>query len=298
VKNRGFVALCMAATALSLAALAVLLSAMVIKGWDHLDTRLLTEFPSRDPHQAGLKAALWGSVWICAVCALTTLPLGVGTAVYLEEFAPQNRLTAFIRLNISNLAGVPSIVYGVLGLTVFVQMWGLNPAEPRMTFGSREDWYYFQIPFGRGVLAGGLTLMLVVLPIVIVASQEALRAVPDSLREAALASGATRWQMVSRVTLPAATPTIMTGAILAVSRAIGEAAPILVIAGIVFIRFTPLNLMDEFTAMPLQIYDWAGRPQEEFHKVAAAGIILLLAVLLSFNALANFIRQKLQKPMS
>jgi phosphate transport system permease protein len=299
-KNRAFTSLCLFATSLSLLALAVLLAAMLVKGWGHLDWDFLTHYASRKPEKAGLKAALWGSIWICAVCGIVALPLGVGTAVYLEEFAPKNRLTGFIRLNISNLAGVPSIVYGILGLTAFVQMWFLlgNPNDPLIAIGQREDWYYFQLPFGRGVLAGGLTLMLVVLPIVIVASQEALRAVPDSLREAALASGATRWQMVQRITLPAATPTIMTGSILAMSRAIGEAAPILVIAGIVFIRFTPVNIMDEFTAMPLQIYDWAGRPQAEFHAVAAAGIIVLLAVLLTFNAAAVFIRHKLQKPLS
>jgi phosphate transport system permease protein len=299
-KNRAFTSLCIFATALSLAALAVLLIAMFVTGWAHLDFSFLTEYASRKPEKAGIKAALWGSIWICAVCGAVALPLGVGTAVYLEEFAAKNKLTAFIRLNITNLAGVPSIVYGILGLTAFVQMWFLlgNPNDPTISIGTREDWYYFQLPFGRGVLAGGLTLMLVVLPIVIVASQEALRAVPDSLREAALASGATRWQMVRRITLPAATPTIMTGSILAMSRAIGEAAPILVIAGIVFIRFTPLNIMDEFTAMPLQIYDWASRPQAEFHAVAAAGIIVLLAVLLTFNAVAVFIRYKLQKPLS
>jgi phosphate transport system permease protein len=299
-KNRLFTGLCVFATSLALLALGVLLVAMLIKGWTHLDLDLLTSYASRKPEKAGVKAALWGSIWICAVCGLVALPLGVGTAVYLEEFAPKNRLTGFIRLNISNLAGVPSIVYGILGLTAFVQMWFLlgNPNDPVVTIGDREDWYYFQLPFGRGVLAGGLALMLVVLPIVIVAAREALRAVPDSLREAALANGATQWQMVRRITLPAATPTIMTGSILAMSRAIGEAAPILVITGIVFIRFTPVNLMDEFTAMPLQIYDWAGRPQADFHAVAAAGIIVLLTVLLTFNAVAVLIRQKLQQPLS
>ncbi len=298
-KNRVFTGVCIAATSLSLLALATLLSTMLVKALPHLDLEFLLSYASRDPEKAGLKAALWGSIWICAVCAITALPLGVGTAIYLEEFAPRNRLAGFIKLNISNLAGVPSIVYGILGLTAFAQMWLVlgNPNTPTLTIGTRESWYYLQLPFGRSVLAGGLTLMLVVLPIVIVATQEALRAVPDSLREAALAGGATRWQMVRQITLPAATPTIMTGSILAMSRAIGEAAPILVIAGIVFIRFTPINVMDEFTAMPLQIYDWASRPQAEFHSVAAAGIIVLLGVLLSFNALAIFIRHKLQKPL-
>ncbi len=299
-QNRVFYTICIVATGLSLVALAVLLIAMLTTGWSHLDWDFLTSYASRKPEKAGIKAALWGTIWVCVTCGLTALPLGVGTAVYLEEYAPRNRVTDFIRLNISNLAGVPSIVYGILGLTAFVQMWGLfgNASDPLIQIGQRDDWFYFQIPFGRGVFAGALTLMLVILPIVIVSAQEALRAVPNSLREAALAAGATRWQMVRQVTLPAAIPTIMTGSILAMSRAIGEAAPILVIAGIVFIRFTPVNLMDEFTAMPLQIYDWASRPQEEFHSVAAAGIIVLLAVLLTFNGLAVLIRHKLQKPLT
>jgi phosphate transport system permease protein len=300
--------------------------------------------------------------------------------VFLEEYGPRTpfakRLHAFIQLNIANLAGVPSIVYGIIGLTVFVQLFGLNnpnqPDEPWWTFGVKwfdsfyvestdqyvqvrvdggstdpialtagttmtmidddgnevavqivaadadtsatqgavlradtmpfrideKAWYHVQIPFGRGVLAGGLTLMLVILPIVIVSSQESLRAVPDSLREGAFGLGATRWQTVRRITLPAAVPGIMTGSILAMSRAIGEAAPILIIAGVVYITFTPKHLIDDFTAMPLQIYDWAGRPQEAFHQVAATGIIVLLAVLLTFNSIAVLVRQKFQKPLS
>lgn len=300
LKNRLFIGLCVAATGVSLLALLVLLGAMVYAGWSYLDPGFFTSFTSRHPDEAGIKAALWGTVWICTVCAAFALPLGIGTAIYLEEFAPRNRLTWFIRLNISNLAGVPSIVYGIIGLTVFVEMFGLlgNPNDPILTLGDRGDWYYLQLPFGRGVLAGGLTLMLVILPIVIVSAQEALRAVPNSLREAALATGATKWQVVQRVTLPAAVPSIMTGSILAMSRAIGEAAPILVIAGIVFIRFTPIHLMDDFTVLPLQIFQWASLPQEEFHRVAAAGILVLLAVLLTFNAVAVFIRYRFQKPLS
>jgi len=265
--------------------------------------QFVTTSPSRRPADAGLGPALWGSVWICVVCALTALPIGVGTAVFLEEFRPKHpiarRIHAFFELNIRNLAGVPSIVYGIIGLTAFVQMFGLlgTPLEPTLTLGSEEAWYRIQLPFGRSVLAGGLTLMLVILPIVIISAQEAIRAVPDSIRQGGYAIGATRWQVVSKMSLPAAIPGIMTGSILAMSRAIGEAAPILVIAGLVFIRFTPDNLMAEFTAMPLQIYDWAGRPQAEFHKVAASGIIVLLLLLLSFNAIAVFIRHKFQKPL-
>jgi phosphate transport system permease protein len=219
--------------------------------------------------------------------------------VYLEEFAPRNRLTRFIQLNISNLAGVPSIVYGIIGLTAFTYMFGLfgTPTDPAFEFGSPDSFWYIRLPFGGCVLTGGLTLMIVVLPIVIIASQEALRAVPDSLREGALAAGATRWQMVWCMTLPAALPGIMTGIILSMSRAIGEAAPLLVVGGFLFVTFTPRNLMDDFAAMPLQIYNWASRPQAEFYRVAASGIIVLLAVLLTFNALAVVIRQRFQKPL-
>ena len=303
LKNQAFKWFCTLCAVGSVLVLGVLLVTLLLQGLEHLDLEFLRNAPSRKPEKAGLGPAMWGSIWICAVCALTALPLGVATAIFLEEYKPKSRslraLHGFVQLNISNLAGVPSIVYGIIGLTAFVQMFGLigNLNEPGWTIGTPEDWYYVQLPFGRGVFAGGLTLMLVILPIVIVSSQEALRAVPNSLREGALACGSTRWQMVWRMTLPAAIPGIMTGSILAMSRAIGEAAPILVIAGIVFIRFTPQHLMDEFTAMPLQIYDWAGRPQEAFHQVAATGILILLAVLLTFNATAVLIRQKFQRPL-
>ncbi len=303
LKNQAFKWFCVCCASASVIVLCVLLGSLIKQGVHHFDLDFFKSPPSRKPVKAGLGPAMWGSVWICAVCALTALPLGVATAIFLEEYKPKNRVVKWLhnllQLNISNLAGVPSIVYGIIGLTAFVQMFGFigNLNEPGFSFGTREDWYYFQLPFGRGVFAGGLTLMLVILPIVIVSSQEALRAVPNSLREGALACGATKWQMIWTMTLPAAIPGIMTGSILAISRAIGEAAPILVIAGIVFIRFTPAHLMDEFTAMPLQIYDWAGRPQEEFHRVAATGILVLLAVLLTFNATAVFVRQKFQKPL-
>ncbi len=302
-KNYFFVTLCIISTWASVAILLVLLAAIVYMGYEHLDWNFLQNAPSRKPELAGIKPALFGSVCIAVVCTFFTLPIGVGTAVLLEEFKPKKpfiaKLHNLIQINISNLAGVPSIVYGILGLTAFVQMFGAfgNPMDPAFELGTRENWYYIQIPFGRGILAGGLTLMLVVLPVVIVSAQEALRAVPYSLREGGLALGASKWQAVSKIVLPAAVPGIMTGAILAISRAIGEAAPILVIAGIVYITFTPEHLMDDFTAMPLQIYDWAGRPQEEFHKVAATGIIVLLSVLLSMNTLAVYTRQKFQKQL-
>ncbi len=262
--------------------------------------QFVTSPPSRQAERAGIGPALMGTIWICAICGLFALPIGVGTAIFLEEYQPRQtffrRLHAFIQLNIANLAGVPSIVYGIIGLTAFVQFFGLG-AESTWSLGATENWYHLTLPFGRSAFAGGLTLMLVILPIVIISAQEAIRAVPDSLRQGSLALGATRWQMIRHMTLPASIPGIMTGAILAMSRAIGEAAPVLIICGVVFVRFNPANLMDEFTALPLQIYNWAGRPQESFHEIAASGILVLLAALLLFNALAIFIRQKFQKPI-
>lgn len=407
IKERVFVAICILGALTSVVLLGVLLSAIVYKGWSHLTPEFLQNYASRRPSQAGIRAAMWGTLWVCAVCAVVALPLGVGTAVFLEEYKPRRRLAqrlhGFIQLNITNLAGVPSIVYGIIGLTVFVRMFGLfgsanvatyddmhryrltngrivmgdsavsdtpgvrvlmsprdgrievpeseirserveyvrthtfqladgsrvsgsilsmdgstvsvddratgatvefTPADVRdwsysrmLQIGDEHSFFYFRLPLGGSVLAGGLTLMLVILPIVIVSTQEALRAVPPSLREGSFALGSTRWQMVSRMILPASTPGMMTGAILAMSRAIGEAAPLLIVTGIVFIMFTPTNLMSDFASMPLQIYNWAGRPQAEFQNVAAAGIIVLLAVLLAFNAVAILIRQKFQKPL-
>jgi phosphate transport system permease protein len=300
-KDRMFIAICLLAAGLCISVLCVLLGSIIIQGMEHLDLELLQNSPSRKPGKAGIYPAMIGTIYICSVCAFTAIPLGIGTAILLEEYKPTTptlaKLHGFIQLNITNLAGVPSVVYGILGLTAFVEMFKLlgNAGDPSWTLGTAGNWYYIQFPFGRGILAGGLTLMLVVLPIIIISSQEALRAVPKSLRQGTLALGATRWQTVWNTTLPAAIPGIMTGTILAMSRAIGEAAPILIIAGIVYITFTPDHLMDDFTAMPLQIYDWAGRPQESFHKVAASGILVLMAILLTFNATAVIIRQKFQR---
>ncbi len=301
LKDHLFVAVCLLAAGLCIAVLGVLLASIITQGIEHLDTHLLMNPPSRKPEKAGIYPAMIGTIYICLVCAVSAIPLGVGTAILLEEFKPRQktlaRLHGFVQLNITNLAGVPSVVYGILGMTAFVEVFKVmgSPGDPVWTLGTPENWYYLQLPFGRGVLAGGLTLMLVVLPIIIISSQEALRAVPNSLRQGALALGATRLQMVWGTTLPAAVPGIMTGTILAMSRAIGEAAPILIIAGVVYITFTPEHLMDDFTAMPLQIYDWASRPQESFHQVAASGIMVLMAILLTFNAAAVMIRQKFQR---
>ncbi len=494
--DRAFLWLCLAATSVSVVALTVLVLRIAFQGSPYLTTQFLSGGASRFAEKAGFKAAILGSVWTLAVCIVVALPLGVGTAIFLEEFKPtrkiERRFHSVINLNIRNLAGVPSVVYGLLGLTLFARSFGLfgtplqyadweriettsgqthigilqtvvpdaykitapelgevvlesryltrldterswatpveirgtlalddsgkiviesealqaempawltesdisesepfaprpftatvvksteaahvlvSPTEPAVTIpmsqvrsierdidtikvrtnyftltdgrkvkgqirdidgdritvddevtgepasfdraqitdyrrsqmfqlGDEDSAFHVRLPLGASILAGGLTLMLVVLPIIIISAQESLKAIPNSLREAALAMGCTRWQMVSRVTLPAAVPGIMTGAILAMSRAIGEAAPILVIGGVVFVTFTPSNLMDTFAAMPLQIYSWTNLPDEEFHRVAAAGIIVLLAVLLVFNTTAVLIRQKLQKPLS
>jgi phosphate transport system permease protein len=476
-KNVIFNGVCLAATLLALVILVVLLFSILTQGVGALSIDFLTALNSSDPHKAGVWTSLIGTMVICLICALSAIPLGVGTAVLIEEFKPKNkwllRVHGIIDTNIRNLAGVPSIVYGILGVTAFATMFGLfgdinngkyaigqtwydqyqgedkklyyvsaegslkegeagKPADPSMTLylpkesgigigevakdlewvtaediaprvsaieeeldafedsfragikearesrrgpvivdqakaeaivdasieagtwknpdtsGLREQlvglvlgldgvsgvelikarkqainiavdseyaarmpnvitigappvrvdtkaWYHLALPFGRGVLAGGLTLMLVILPIVIVASQEALRAVPGSYRQGALALGSTKWQSVSKTALPAAIPGICTGTILAISRAIGEAAPILVLGGTGFITSPPRNLMDSFSAMPMTIFQWTKEPEAEFKTIAAAGIIILLIVLLSFNALAIYIRQRSSK---
>lgn len=261
------------ATTFALVTLAILLYRIVTQGIDYLNIDFLTNFASRFADKAGIKAALIGSLWLMAVVAPVSIILGVGTAIYLEEYAKKNRINDFIRMNISNLAGVPSIVFGLLGLTIFVRMMGL----------------------GKSILAAGLTMSLLILPVIIVAAQEAIRAVPNEQREASYGMGATKWQTILRVVLPAAIPGILTGSILAMSRAIGETAPLVVLGIPVILQFLPNGLLSQFTALPMQIYDWAKRPQEAFQYVAAAGILVLMTVLLLMNSIAIFIRNKFQK---
>ncbi len=261
------------ATTFALVTLAILLYRIISQGFDYLTIDFLTNFASRFADKAGIKAALIGSLWLMAVVAPVSIIIGVGTAIYLEEYAKKNRLNDFIRMNISNLAGVPSIVFGLLGLTIFVRMLGL----------------------GKSVLAAGLTMSLLILPVIIVAAQEAIRAVPNEQREASYGMGATKWQTILHVVLPAAIPGILTGSILALSRAIGETAPLVVIGIPVILQFLPNGLLSQFTALPMQIYDWAKRPQEAFQYVAAAGILVLMTVLLLMNSIAIFIRNKFQK---
>lgn len=469
-RDKAFRLLCLSATMLAILVLIVLLLSILTQGLSGLNLDFLMQGNSSSPEEAGVKISLVGSILVVAFCALAAIPLGVGTAILIEEYRPRNpillKLHGFVETNIRNLAGVPSIVYGILGASAFAMMFGifgpmgqsnfaigqdwydlyvaedrhtyviprdgaetydptslpaspdlvmytsmdLTEKAPELTWITKEDvepireriqedmpafvktlkdevaktkvgrkpsidqakaeaiadaaieagtwesdpaefreklitaiqaidgtgfkdritmqnraiavgvdaeysyrvpntmmigkepvrvdqkyWYYLSLPFGRGVLTGGLTLMLVILPIIIVASQEALRAVPGSYRQGALALGATKWQSISKTALPAAIPGICTGTILAISRAIGEAAPLLAIGGVGYVTTTPSNLMDRFSALPLNIYKWSGEPNVEFQNVAASGIIVLLIVLLSFNALAIYIRQRASK---
>ena len=251
--NNVFKGLFFLATFFGIVVLAILVMRIVSQGASYLDWDFLSNYASRRPEDAGIKAAIYGTVWIMAIIAPLSLLLGVGTAIYLEEYAPDNKFTHFIELNISNLSGVPSIVFGLLGLTVFVRL----------------------LEMGRSVLAGGLTMSLLILPVIVVSSQEAIRAIPREQYEASYAMGATKWQTIRTVVLPAAVPGILTGSILALSRAVGETAPLLMIGAMTFIAYIPESIWSGFTAMPIQIFNWAGRPQEEFQAVAAAGSIVL-----------------------
>lgn len=285
--NRRFYYLTVAALSVGIIALTVLIAGVLWEGLPWLNWDFLNNFPSRKPHLAGFKAAFWGSIWVISLTTLFTVPIGVAGAVYLEEYASNNRFQKLIELLIANLAGVPSILYGMLGLIAFVRM-----------FQETTDPFYFlglQLPFGRSVLAGALTLSLLVLPVLTITSREALRAVPDSLRHAAFGLGATRWQCVRYHVLPTASPGILTGVVLAISRALGETAPLVMMGALTYVAFVPSGLYDSFTAMPIQIFNWASRPQADFHSVAAAGIIVLLAVLLGMNAFVVFLRNRAEK---
>lgn len=271
--ERIFIGVCITAVAIPL----IMLSALMIDvtgdaigrlGWD-----FLTGLPSRKAESAGILPALVGSLYLILLTALFALPLGVGSAIYLEEYGGRSRFSTVIEVNIANLAGVPSVIYGLLGLGVFVRFMGM----------------------GRSILAGALTLALLVMPIIIMATREALRTVPKHYREASLALGATKWQTVRRVVLPVAMPGVLTGAILSLSRAIGETAPLIVVGALTFMPFLPVSPTDEFTALPIQIYNWVSRPQEAFVVNAAAGIVVLLISMLLLNSAAILLRNRLQK---
>jgi len=255
-------------TLFGLLVLTSLMVDVVRKGAPWLDWQFLTSYPSRNPEEAGIKSAIVGSFWMMLLTALFSVPIGVGAAVYLEEYAPRGWFLRLIQLNIANLAGIPSVIYGILGLGLFVRFFAL----------------------GRSLLAGALTMSLLVLPIIVISTQEALRAVPQGIRESAYALGATRWQVVSSHLLPIAAPGILTGIILALSRAVGETAPLVMIGALTFIAFLPESLLDPFTVLPIQIFNWTARPQEEFRGLAAAAIIVLMVFLFLMNLSAILLR--------
>ena len=276
LKNKLFHLLLAGCILFSITALSLLLYDIFSKGLGWLDWQFLTSMPSRSPEKAGILSALVGSIWVIGLTSLFSLILGVGTAVYLEEYTdPKKLINRIIQLNISNLAGVPAIVYGLLGLAFFVRFLG----------------------FDKSILSGALTLTLLILPVITVSAQEAIRSVPRSLREASYSLGTTKLQTITGVVLPYAMPGILTGSILAISRAMGEAAPLIMVGAAGYIAFLPKGPMDWFTVLPVQIFNWTSRPQEEFQYIAAAGIIVLMAVLLSANAVAILLRNKYQNRM-
>jgi phosphate transport system permease protein len=264
--------------AIGIITLAVLLIQVVVEGWPRLSLDLLTNFPSRRPARSGAQSAIFGTIWLMGVVMATAVPLGLGAAIYLEEYAdPKRWYNRLIELNIQNLAAVPSIVYGILGLAFLVR----GPLN-----------------LGPVVLAGGLTLALLVLPMVIIAGREALRAVPPSIREGSMALGATQWQTIWRQVLPAAIPGVATGVILALSRAIGETAPLIVVGAVAVIAFNPDGLDSQFTAMPIQIFDWISRASNDvnnYRPLAAAGILLLMILLLAMNSVAIWLRNRYEQ---
>ena len=274
-KARIFAKFCGLVTWLGTALLLVLLWQIFSDGLRWLDIDFLRSFPSRFPERAGILSALAGTLWLISLVAIIAIPVGVATAIYIEEFGGKGKLVKIIDINISNLAGVPSIVYGIIGLTLFVR--GLQ--------------------LERSLISGALTMSLLILPVIIIASRESIRTVPVSIRHAAIALGATQWQTVWSHVLPASFPGILTGVILGLSRAIGETAPLIMIGALTYVAFVPEGPMDSFTALPIQIFNWVSRPQEEFHELAAAAIIVLLVVLLSMNSLAIFIRHKMEKKL-
>ena len=261
---------------LALAALAALLYDILHDGLRRISWQFITSYPSRNADQAGILAALVGSIYVVGLTAAIAVPLGVGAAIHLEEYGGRGRLSRLIEVNIANLAGVPSIIYGLLGLGLFVRLMQME----------------------RSVLAGGCTLALLALPVIIMSTREALRAVPKSLREASYALGATKWQTIRYQVLPAAFPGILTGLILALSRAIGETAPLITIGALTYVPFLPSDIWSPFTVLPIQIFNWVSRPQAAFAENAAAGIVVLLALLLVMNAVAIVLRDRLQKRTS
>ena len=264
------------ACSIGLILLAIFIGNILIDGFSRIDLDFLTSLPSRKAEKAGILTAWSGSLWIVVLTFFISVPIGVCAGIYLEEYGKKGRLTNLLEINISNLAGVPSIIYGLLGLEIFVRL----------------------SKMGSSVLAGSFTLSLLILPIIIVATREALRAVPSSIRAASYGLGASKWQTIWYQVLPASSGGILTGVILAISRAVGETAPLIVVGALAYVPFTPKGIMDEFTVLPIQIFNWVSRPQHEFSINAAAAIIILLIITFALNGIAVYFRNKWQKKLS
>lgn len=260
-------------TFVGLLALAVFIIDILIKGVGRLDWQFLSSLPSRSAAKAGILPALAGTLWIMVITAIIAIPLGVAAGIYLEEYGKKSRIASLLEININNLAGVPSIIYGLLGVEFFSRMMGL----------------------GGSLLAGSLTLALLILPVIIVATREAISAVPKTVREGSFALGATKWQTIQHQILPASAGGILTGVILALSRAVGETAPLIVVGALAYVAFVPSTPMDDFSVLPMQIFNWVSRPQKEFHVNAAAAIIVLLLVTFLMNGIAVYLRNRWQK---
>jgi phosphate transport system permease protein len=273
LKDQGFNFLGLFVVIICLGVLVLFLGTILFKGLERVSWEFLVSLPSRFPEKAGILTAWTGTLWIFVLTALISIPLGVSAGIYLEEYAKKGWLSNILEINITNLAGVPSVIYGILGLEIFVRL--LN--------------------FGGTLLAGSFTLSLLILPIIIVSTRESLRAVPHSLRQASFALGASKWQTIWLQVLPAASGSIMTGIILALSRAVGETAPLIVIGALAYVPFVAESPMDQFTVLPMQIFNWVSRPQEGFVTAAAAAIIVLLFIVFLLNGIAVFIRHRSQQ---
>jgi phosphate transport system permease protein len=273
LKDKIFMITGIASTLIGLILLIVFIGDILIDGLPRLSWDFITSLPSRIPEKAGIFTAMMGSVWILVLTAIISVPIGIGAGIYLEEYVKESWLAKVFEINISNLAGVPSIIYGLLGLEIFVRV----------------------LKFGNSVLSGSLTLALLILPVIIVATRESIKAVPQSIRDASFALGASKWQTISNQVLPASFGGILTGIILALSRAVGEAAPLIVVGALAYIPFAPKSPMDSFSVLPIQIFNWISRPQHGFIINAAAAIIVLLIITFLMNGIAIYLRNRWQK---
>lgn len=274
-KDKVFSGTAIFSTFFSLLLLVIFLGDIIFEGIHRIDWDFITGLPSRRPENAGIYTAMIGSVWVLSLTALIAFPIGVAAGIYLEEYSKKGRLSNLLEINIANLAGVPSIIYGLLGLEIFARVMGL----------------------GSSILAGSLTLSLLILPIIIVATRESVKAVPQSIRDASYAMGASKWQTISLQVLPASSGGILTGIILALSRAVGEAAPLIVVGALAYVPFAPKTPMDEFSVLPIQIFNWISRPQQGFVTNAAAAIIVLLAITFAMNGIAMYLRSRWQRKL-